>query len=120
MNQTRYSIKHTLLILLFVVEGVAFAGPAEEANQAVGEAVQTSGHASASAMHGIAASGQVTSAVMAVPLSAAGVVLGASGNASQQAASALAKIADIPIGTPLPVANENLSIVSPDKALLPK
>src|SRR5574337_807306 len=115
MIQMRFFARHALPVLMLVVGSAALAGPADEANQAASEAVQASGHASASAVHGIAASGQVTSAVMAVPLSAAGVVLGASGNASQQAASSLAKIADTPIGTPLPVTDESLSIISPDK-----
>ena len=96
------------------------AQPAQQVQQAVQHGAQASGNASASAAHSLAASGQLTSAVVAAPLGSAGAVLGSVGNASQQAAGALADLANQPIGTPLPVADEALSIVPPNQALQQK
>lgn len=89
-----------------------------------GRAVSLSGQASAatsgSAAHSIAASGQVTSAAVAVPLSASGAVMGSAGAASARAAHDSMKAATAPIGTPLPVTDEAITIMPPNEALKTK
>jgi hypothetical protein len=105
--------------LMAAMTGSAIADDTH-AGRAVNEAAQTSGHASASAAHSIAASGQVTSAVSAVPLSVGGVVLSAGGAVSAAAARDSARAATAPIGTPLKVTDEAISVVPPNEALKSK
>lgn len=88
--------------------------------RAVNEAARSSGHASASAAHSVAASGQVTSAVSAVPLSVGGAVLGAAGAVSAGAARDSMRAATAPIGTPLEIADETITVMPPDQALKAK
>ena len=95
----------------------ALANPAEHAERAVQTGTNASGNASASAGHSLAASGQVTSAVLAVPLMAAGVVATGVGSVAAQSGQGLMDAASRPIGEPLPVTQENLSVMSPDMAL---
>lgn len=116
MNWKPRALAFTASALMVVA---ALAGPSEQSAQAVEHGAQVSGHASGSAAHSIAASGQVTSAVAAVPLASGGAALvsGASGTASMAAAGTLADIALQPIGTPLPVADEALTVVPPNQAL---
>lgn len=106
---------------------LAFNAQAQNQNQnssAIDRAIQASGRASAnvsiSAAHSIAASGQAVSAIMAVPLSAAGVVLGTSAAVSLDAANASMNAANAPIGTPLPVTNEVITVIPPNEALKAK
>ena len=66
--------------------------------------------ASASVIHAIAASGQVTFAVSAIPLAVSGAVSGRMAQDSINAANA-------PIGTPLPITDEIITITPPDVAL---
>ena len=54
--------------------GSSLADPVNQSGQAVQQGVLSSGHASGSAAHAIAASGQTTSAVAAVPLVSGGAV----------------------------------------------
>jgi hypothetical protein len=108
------------LILLFTTSGPVFAGDNTHAGQAVKESVQASGNASASAAHAIVASGQVTSAVSAVPLSAGGAVLGSAGAVSAGAAHDSMKAATAPIGTPLDVTDESITTMPPNEALKTK
>jgi hypothetical protein len=110
----------SLTLLLSVPLGQVYAQNDTHAGQAVTNAAQASGHASASAAHGIAASGQVTSAVSAVPLSIGGAVLGSTGAASAAAARDSMRAATAPIGTPLQVTDEVISVIPPNEALKAK
>lgn len=109
--------KYIYVIFSFVVMGISVHSYAGE--QASTQSVQHSGQASAHSVQavfsGLIASGQVASAVSAVPLAlsaTAGVVSG-------EAANALLDIANAPIGTPLPITDETVSSVGPppDEAL---
>ncbi|MCX7173034.1 MAG: hypothetical protein NT159_03685 [Proteobacteria bacterium] len=106
--------------LIAATIGSALADNDTQAGRAVNESVQTSGHASASAAHSIAASGQVTFAVSAVPLSVGGAVLGSGGAVSAAAARDSMRAATAPIGTPLKVTDETISVVPPNEALKAK
>jgi len=90
------------------------------AAQAVNNGVTASGHASASAAHSVAASGQLTSAAVAVPLLSAGAVAGSVGKASTQVGADSMRAATVPIGTPLEVTDEPITVMSPKEALKPK
>jgi hypothetical protein len=103
--------------LLLSLATSALAQGASHGGQAVTEAGQASGHASASAAHSIVASGQVTSAALAVPLMSGAVVAGSVGNASGTAADSMLQAANAPIGTPLPVSTETVTVLPPDVAL---
>ena len=81
---------------------------------------QASIAASGSAAHSIAASGQVTSAVSALPLSVGGAVLGSAGAVSAEAARDSMKAATAPIGTPLEITDEAITIMPPNEALKKK
>jgi hypothetical protein len=106
--------------LFLAQSGSALAQDDTHATAAVKEAFQASGHASASAAHAIAATGQVTSGVVAVPFSAGGAALGSAGAASTAAARDSMNAATAPIGTPLPVTDEAIVVVPPDVALKKK
>jgi len=95
----------------------ALANPAEHAERAVQAGATASGNASASAGHSLAASGQVTSAVLAVPLMATGVLATGVGSVAAQSGQGLMDAASRPIGEPLPITQENLSVMPPDMAL---
>lgn len=109
---------HTLFILL----SACIAADAQAADQthlgaSVGNSVQSSAHASASVGHSIAASGQVTSAASAIPLAIGGVVSGTAGAVSGQAAKNSARAANAPIGTPLDITDETITVMPPNEAL---
>lgn len=84
---------------------------------AIQESAQASGHASASAAHGIAASGRTVLGVSAVPLSVGGAVLGSAGAVSAAAARDSMRAANAPIGTPLEITDEAITVIPPDVAL---
>ena len=107
-------------IVMVATNGSAIAGDETHAGRAVKESMQASGHASVSAAHSIAATGQVTSAALAVPLSVGGAVLGSAGAVSTNAASNLTKTATAPIGTPLKITNEVITSIPPNEALKAK
>lgn len=96
---------------------VAMANPAEHADQAVQAGRRTSGNASASAGHSLAATGQLASGVIATPILASGVVAVGAGSAAVQAGSSLMGAATRPVGKPLPVTDETISVLPPNKAL---
>ena len=105
------------LCSLYVWTLVASANPAEHAEKAVRTAGRASGNASASAGHSLAATGQLASGVVATPIMASGAVATGAGSAAMQAGGALMDSARRPIGTPLPVTDETISILSPNQAL---
>lgn len=109
-----------LAFLAAATIGSACADDNMHAGRAANEAARSSGHASASAAHSVAASGQVTSAVSAVPLSVGGAVLGSAGAVSAGAARDSMKAATAPIGTPLEIGDETITVIPPNQALKAK
>jgi hypothetical protein len=107
-------------MVFFSMASNAWAQNTTHAGQAVGNGGQASGHASASAAHSIAASGQVTSAVLAVPLLSGAVALGSAGAVSAMAGRDSLRAATAPIGTPLEISNEAITVVPPNLALKSK
>lgn len=97
--------------LFFLVN--AFAGETHS-GRAVGESAETGSHASASAAHGIAASGQVTSAASAVPLA----IGGSAAMVTTEIAKELMDAATAPIGTPLEMTDESVTAGPPPNEAL--
>ena len=115
----------SFLCCTFVLVGSIGSSAAETySGQAAKESGQTSAHGSASAANSIAATGQLTSAAVAVPLSVGGAVLGSTGAvlgsvgaAGTSAANQSMRAATAPIGTPLDVTDEVITVTPPNKAL---
>ena len=95
----------------------ALANPAEQTGQAVKAAGRASGNAAASVGHSLLATGQLASGVAATPLLASGAVATGVGSAATQAGGSLMNTASSPIGKPLPVTEETISIIPPNQAL---
>lgn len=81
--------------------------------QAIQNASRASLQASANVAHAIAASGQATLAVSAIPFAIGGSV----GAVSGQIANDSMRAAATPIGTPLTITDEVLTIAPPNEAL---
>lgn len=95
----------------------AMANPAEQLQKAVNSSGQAGSQAAGSAMHSLVAVGQLASGVVATPLLASGAISVGVGSAAVQAGGSLMSAATSPIGTPLPVTEETISIISPNRAL---
>jgi len=106
-----------LIAALFMCASCAMANPAEHAEQAIRAGGRASGNAAASAGHSLAASGQLASGVVAIPLLTSGAVATGIGSAAAQAGGSLMNAAVQPIGQPLPITDETVSILPPNKAL---
>ncbi len=74
-------------------------------------------HASKAITMGIAASGQVTLGVSAVPLLSAGAVSSAIGAASTAAGKSSAATGSLPENGPLPITDETITVMPPTEAL---
>jgi hypothetical protein len=107
----------TLALVVLIVPISVFAQSGNNARQAINESGQASGHASASAGYGIVASGQVTSAAVAVPLSVGGAALGSAAAISAGAGALAMTAATAPIGQPLPVSERVITTLPPNEAL---
>lgn len=108
------------IFLAAIISLPAYAADDTHAGRAATLSGQSSAAASGSAAHSIAASGQVTSAASAAPLSLGGAVLGSTGAVSAQAAHDSMKAATAPIGTPLNITDEVITIMPPNEALKTK
>jgi hypothetical protein len=108
------------VVVAATMGNTVYADDETHAGRAVSEALQSSGHASASAAHSIAASGQVTFAASAIPLSIGGAILGSAGAVSAGAARDSMRAATAPIGTPLEITDEVITVVPPNEALKAK
>lgn len=108
---------HYLLIALLVTSPASFAADQTHSGQASANTVQSGSHASASVGHSIAASGMVTLVISAIPLVIGGVVSGTAGAVSNQSAHGTAHAATAPIGTPLEISNETITVMPPNEAL---
>ncbi|HCY87441.1 MAG TPA: hypothetical protein DHV36_20070 [Desulfobacteraceae bacterium] len=84
------------------------------ADRAVTHGSQAASHASNSAAHAIAASGQAVSGAASVPFMASGVA----GAVSAQVGEDLKDAASAPIGQPLPITDETITVgPTPDLAI---
>ena len=114
-------MRHLTLATAFALTVSATSVFAADDNTHAGRALNLSGQASAatsgSAAHSIAASGQVTSAAIAVPLAIGGSALTSAGKASTAGANASMNAATAPIDTPLPITDEAITSMPPDQAL---
>lgn len=106
-----------LICVLSLCAASAMANPAEQLQKAVKTGGQASSNAAASAGHSLVASGQLASGVAATPLLASGAIAVSVGSASVQVGGSLMNAATSPIGTPLPVTDETISIIAPNRAL---
>lgn len=99
--------------LLGVVCNHAAIADASLSGQAVKGSVNASLQASASFAHALAASGHATLVVSAIPFAIGGSV----GAVSGQIANDSMRAANAPIGTPLTITDEVLTIAAPNEAL---
>ncbi len=84
--------------------------------QAISQAFRASGHASKSLGHSIAAGGQAVSAVAAVPF----LAVGASGGVSTQIGHDLHDAAIAPVGEPLEITDEIITVGPPPDLAIEK
>jgi hypothetical protein len=114
MKNIKVLVISALFIMLFSVNLFAVD---THSGKAVEEAFKASGHASGSAAHSIAGSGQVTSAASAIPLAIGGSV----GAVSTEIAKELINAATAPVGAPLEISDESVTAgPPPDQALATK
>lgn len=124
-------MKRSFQKLLFAAAVASFFGSvlaqSTFSEDAARHSAQAGSHALASAGHSVAASGRATLAVSAVPLAIGGAVLvlgsvAAVGSVGASAASARgsAQAANAPIGTPLQITDETITVIAPNVALKPK
>lgn len=113
MNKSKFALP----MILFCLLKTTYSFAQDHVTQAINNSFAASSNVIGSAAHSIAASGQVTSAALAIPLVSGAVILGAAGSASANAAANL----DLPpIGSPLTVTNETVSVMPPNQALMPE
>lgn len=114
---TKFVVFSVSFAMFLSVSTYSFAQSIAESQQAVKESVKAGSAASKASIHAIAASGQTTSAASAVPL----LISGAAGTASGKAGSDLLNTATQPIGQPLQVTDETITVgPPPDQALKAK
>ena len=106
--------RHTKIFVL-CVSLISFAKV--HAADSAQNASAASAHASKAVTLGIAASGQATLGVMAVPMLSAGVVSGGVGGASTAAGKSSAAAAGMLTTGPLPITEETITVTSPTEAL---
>ena len=94
--------------------GATFAGGLAQSGHAIQEGRLASGLASGSAAHAISASGQVSSAVSAVPLASAGEVFAATGAGSTAAAQESARASN----QALEITDETITAMPPPNEVL--
>ena len=112
------SLMKRFITSLFFLSTSIYAFAADtHSGQAVEEASKVGSHASASIGHGIAASGQVTSAASVIPLA----IIVSADAVSTGIAKELMNAATAPIGTPLTITDESVTTSPPpNEALSPK
>jgi hypothetical protein len=113
ISKSKFSV-----IAVLVLGATCVCAQSGNARKAINESGQASTNAANSAGHGILASGQVTSAVVAIPLAVGGAVLGTAASvANGMANSAMNAAAAEPIGRPLPVTEHVITTMPPSEAL---
>ncbi len=113
------SMNGVTVSVVFLLSSLAHAADSASthASQAVTDSAAASGHASSSMAHGVVASGQVTSAIASVPLLSGAVVSGTVGAVSAGVGRDSLRASAIPVGTPLEVTNEVITVMPPNEAL---
>lgn len=89
----------------------------EDAGQAMGNAPKAGSNASGSAAHSISMSGRAVSAAISTPLSMGGVAVVSGGAASIGVANESRRVGALPIGKPLKITDEVITITPPNEAL---
>jgi hypothetical protein len=117
MKMNKLNSTAVLICVFSLCATTAMANPAEQLQKAVKTGGQASSNAAASAGHSLVATGQLASGVFATPLLASGAITVGVGSAAVQAGGSLMNAATHPIGTPLPVTEETISIIPPNRAL---
>ena len=117
MEMIKSNSKAMLIGFFSLFAASAMANPAEQLQKAVKTGGQASSNVAASAGRSLLATGQLASGVVATPLLASGTIAVGVGSAAVQAGGSLMNAATSPIGTPLPVTEETVSIIPPNKAL---
>ena len=113
------SMNGVTVSVVFLLSSLAYAADSgsTHASQAATDSAAASGHASAGMSHGVVASGQVASAIASVPLLSGAVVLGSVGAVSAGVGRDSLRASAIPVGTPLEVTNEIITVMPPNEAL---
>ncbi len=93
--------------------------PAATAGESIGTASDASGHASAAVTMGVAASGQATLGVLAVPMLSVGAIGNGVGASGTTLGNASAAAAGLPASGPLPLTDKTITVTSPSEALKP-
>lgn len=96
------------MISMFAIVNSASAGNTHS-GQSVNHAAKSGSHASGSAAHSIMSSGQVASAVVAIPFA----IVGSVGEVSKQISEDLIDVATTPIGEPLEITDESFIVGPP-------
>lgn len=113
-------LKPTLQLFGAILFGIGCCNMAAADSSLSGQAIRNASgaslNASASVAHALAASGQATFAVSAIPFAIGGSV----GAVSGQIAKDSMKAANTPVGAPLMIADEVLTIAPPHEALKTK
>lgn len=109
----KYRFFITTLTACIASSAMPFASAADSIQNAIG----ASKHAIQAVTMGIAASGQVTLGIVAVPMLSVGAVTSAVGGGSKAAGQASAGVADLPANGPLPITDKTITVVSPAEAL---
>lgn len=106
-----------VVISCFIFNIHAFAAEDTHARQVSNNTAKAGSQGSGSAGRSIAVSGQATSAAFATPLSMGGVAVVSGGAASIGVANESMRITKMPIGKPLRITDEAITITSPHEAL---
>jgi len=102
------------LVLTVSISSLSLAGP--NSGQAIIESGQASTHSSAASVHAVIGSGQAVSAVAAVPFAISHGI----GEVSGEIADSLFDAATTPIGVPLPITDETVTVGPPPDSALRK
>lgn len=106
-----------MLPALLLWASATLANPADHAEKAVQAAGRASANASASVGHSLAATGQLASGMVVTPVLASGVLAVGAGSAAMHSGAASVQAATQPIGQPLPLTRETVSVLPPNQAL---
>ena len=109
--------KYLFSALVFLISAQIYAQSTPASRQELSRLAEAGSNASGNIVNGVVASGRLTSAISAVPLSVGAVVLGSAATVISEAATESAKLALIPIGQPLPVSDQVVTTMPPNEAL---
>ena len=101
--------KTIMISLISILSMIGNANAGSHGDQAIKHSSKSISHASASVGHSIVGSGQVASAVAAVPFA----IVGSVGEVSKNISEDLMDIATTPIGEPLEISDESFIVGPP-------